>query len=198
MSQVDNTQEAGTLARRGRDGLAQLGPTRFDVAHIRFIDGEDGASQAEGQDADASDGQDSDGAANDGHASGDGNDDGFDGEFDAKRARTLITRLRDERNKARDEAKAAKDNPEAPKLQGENLRLRIALRVGLDEDLADRLRGSTEDELLEDAQKLVDRLSPSEKKLEDRTPKPRLRGGSAPEKEPEMSPEEIVKQALGR
>lgn len=198
MSQDDTMQEAATLARRGKDGLAQIGPTRYDIAHIRLIEGEEGAGQAEGQDADESNDEASGDAADEGQDSGDGKEEGFDGEFDAKRARTLITRLRNERNKARDEAKAAKDNPETPKLQGENLRLRVALRVGLDEDLADRLRGSTEDELLEDAQKLVDRLSPAEKKLEDRTPKPRLRGGSTPDKEPELSADDIVKKALGR
>lgn len=198
MSQDDNTQETATLARRGHDGLAQIGQSRFDIAHIRFIDGEDGAGQTgDGQD-DESDEQDSDDAADDGQDSGGGDEDGFDGEFDAKRARTLISRLRTERNKARDEVKAVKADPEAPKLQGENLRLRVALRVGLDEDLADRLRGSTEDELLEDAQKLVDRLSPAEKKLEDRTPKPRLRGGSTPDREPELSADDLVKKALGR
>lgn len=126
-------------------------------------------------------------------------DDGFDGPFDAKRARRTIDRLRRERNAARDAAKgASKDAPDSVKLQTENLRLRVALKVGLDDDLADRLRGSTEEELLEDAQKLLDRFYPAEKKLPTRQPKPNLRGGSRPEEEPELSADDIVKKALGR
>lgn len=122
-------------------------------------------------------------------------EDGFEGEFDPKRARALITKLRDQ-IKARDEGNRPKSSPDTAKLTGENLRLRVALRTGLDEDLADRLRGTTEDELVADAEKLIERLSP--KKLDDRTPKPKLRGGTTPEKEPELSSEDVVKLALGR
>lgn len=122
-------------------------------------------------------------------------DDGFDGEFDPKRARALITKLRGQ-IKARDEANKPKSNPEDAKLSGENLRLRVALRTGLDEDLADRLRGTTEDELVADAEKLIERLSP--KKLEDRTPRPKLRGGTTPDKDPEVSSDDVAKAILGR
>lgn len=123
-------------------------------------------------------------------------DDGFDGEFDAKRARRTIDRLRRERNTAREAAKNAKNDPEMTKLQAENLRLRVAMKVGLDDDLADRLRGTTEDELLEDAQSLLDRFYPADKPVK-RQPKPRLRGGSDPDEEPELSADDIVKKALG-
>lgn len=126
-------------------------------------------------------------------------DDGFDGPFDAKRARRTIDRLRRERNAARDAAKKTKNDPEElGKLQAENLRLRVAMTVGLDVDLADRLRGSTEEELLEDAQKLLDRFYPDEKKLPTRQPKPAPKGGSKPDEEPELSADDIVEQALGR
>lgn len=125
-------------------------------------------------------------------------DEGFDGEFDAKRARRTIDRLRRERNTAREAAKNAKNDPETTKLQAENLRLKVALRVGLDDDLADRLKGATEDELLEDAQKLLDRFYPAEKKPPVRQPRPLLRGGSDPDGEPELSADDIVSRALGR
>ena len=125
-------------------------------------------------------------------------DDGFEGEFDAKRARRTIDRLRRERNTAREAAKNAKNDPETTRLQAENLRLRVAMKVGLDDDLADRLKGTTEDELLEDAQKLLDRFYPAEKKLPTRQPKPVLKGGSQPDEEPDLSADDIVKKALDR
>lgn len=190
----DNTM-IRPLARQGRDGMAILGLNRFDVAGIRFEDGEDGANPTTGQDDTTDDEQDS---ADDDEATEQGegaDDDGFEGEFDAKRARSLITKLRDQLKQQR-EAGKPKDSPTTAKLQDENLRLRVALSVGLDEDLADRLRGSTREELLEDAQKLVDRLSPQ--KLEDRTPKPKLRGGTTPDKEPEVSSDDVAKAILGR
>lgn len=197
----DSTNEDRIMltARRGPDGLAQIGASRFDITGIRFATDDEGADGAADEDAEQEAGDD-EGDTTDGEQDSTDDGDGFDGEFDAKRARTLITKLRGERDKARQAAAdaAAEGSQEDPKLQDENLRLRIALRAGLDEDLADRLRGSTEDELLEDAQKLVERLSPKTNKLEDRTPKPRLRGGTSPEKEPEISSVDVAKQILGR
>lgn len=181
-------------ARQGRDGMAILGLNRYDVAGIRFADGEDGANPAD----DAADEEQDSESDEDAPEQDDGADDdeGFDGEFDPKRARALITKLRDQ-IKARDEGNKPKSSPDTAKLTDENLRLRVALRTGLDEDLADRLRGKTEDELVADAEKLIERLSPS-KKLDDRTPRPKLRGGTKPDKEPELSSEDVVKLALGR
>lgn len=144
--------------------------------------------------------QDANEQDSDGDQENDDNDDsGFEGDFDAKRARRTIDRLRRERNSAREAAKTAKSSPELTKLQAENLRLRVAMKAGLDDDLADRLKGNTEDELLEDAQKLLDRFYPAEKKpLTTRQPKPALRGGSSPDEEPELSADEIAKRVLGR
>lgn len=195
MSQCDNTERLWPLARRGSDGFAQIGPTRFDLKHIRLIEGEEGADSSADDDADEQ-GSDADAQGADGDTD---DDDGFEGDFDAKRARRTIDRLRRERNSARDAAKNAKNDPETTKLQAENLRLRVAMKVGLDDDLADRLKGTTEDELLEDAQKLLDRFYPADdKKLPTRQPKPVLRGGSKPDEEPDLSADDIVKKALGR
>lgn len=121
----------------------------------------------------------------------------FDGPFDAKRARRTIDKLRADL-KAAKQKPAPKDDAETAKVRTENLRLRVALKAGIDEDLADRLRGTTEEELLEDAQKLLDRFYPQDKKPESRQPKPRLKGGTDPNKEPELSPDQLVKKALGR
>lgn len=198
MSQCDNTEGLRPLARRGSDGLAQLGPTRFDIMGIRLVEGEEGA----GSDADADDSDDTEQDSDQDAQGADDDkdeDEGFDGDFDAKRARRTIDRLRRERNTARDAAKNAKNDPEMTKLQAENMRLRVAMKVGLDDDLADRLKGTTEDELLEDAQKLLDRFYPADdKKLSIRQPKPNLKGGSKPDEEPDLSADDIVNKALGK
>lgn len=173
--------------------MAILGLNRYDVAGIRFADGEDGANPADDQNDEEQDSESDEEAPEQDEGA---DDDGFDGEFDAKRARALITKLRDQ-IKARDDANKPKSTPDTAKLTGENLRLRVALRTGLDEDLADRLRGTTEDELVADAEKLIERLSPKQK-LEDRTPKPKLRGGTTPDKDPETTPDDVVSAALGR
>lgn len=184
-------------ARIGRDGLAQIGASRFDLAGLRFVvDPEPNEPTEPTEPAEPAEPADPNDPAD---PAEDPEDPAFEGEFDAKRARSLITKLRADL-KAANAAKAA-PKPEAqdPKLTGENLRLRIALRAGLDEDLADRLRGSTEEELLADAEKLVARLSPGEKKpLETRTPQAQLRGGTDPNKEPELTSVDVVKAALGR
>lgn len=69
-------------------------------------------------------------------------------------------------------------------LEAENLRIRIGARVELPEDLIDRLKGDTEDEILADAEKLLKLVSPSRRPP---TVKPteRLSGGGDPTAEPE-------------
>ncbi len=103
MSQCDTMN---TLGRRGLDGLAQIGPTRFDIAGIRFAEGEQNAGADADADADKQDDeQGSDADAQDADGEKEDDEEGFDGDFDAKRARRTIDRLRRERNTARDAAK---------------------------------------------------------------------------------------------
>lgn len=66
--------------------------------------------------------------------------------------KTETQRLQDER----DALKAERDA-----VRGEVLRARVALTKGLSAELADRLRGATEDELSEDADRLLALLKPS-------------------------------------
>lgn len=168
------------------------------------IDEQEEVEEDDEQDSsDVDDEQGSDDDENDDENDDEQDDDaGFDGEFNAKRARNTIGRLRRELKKAKEAKAAPKGSAELTKVQQENLRLRVALKAGLDDDLADRLRGSTEEELLEDAQKLLDRFYPAEdgdkKKLVTRQPKTRLKGGSKPNEDPEMDAEQIVKKAQGR
>jgi hypothetical protein len=213
MSQGDTTHQE-VHARRGADDLATIGLTRFDVAGIRFLDGEGGANPTGGQESDdtdseqESDAADAQGADGGDIESGDSDEDDedgpeFDGPFDAPRARRAIRMARQRLQKARAERDAAitqanKNAPEWKQLQSENMRLKVALSTGLDADLAERLRGDTEDELLEDAQKLLDRFYPENKKPEPRQPKPAPRGGARPGAEPELTADDVVKAALAR
>lgn len=195
MSQGDNTETGHEFGLPFR--------TTLDLRGFRFIDAGGDGSGAGGDADDESDDEqgsdDDDNPKGQGSEEEDEDDEGFDGEFDAKRARRTIDRLRRENKAAKQAAEAAKNGgPDVAAVQAENLRLKVALKTGLDADLADRLRGTTEDELLEDAQKLLDRFYPDEKKLPTRQPKPRLRGGSDPDDEPDLSADDIVKKALGR
>lgn len=56
----------------------------------------------------------------------------------------------------RDALKAERDS-----VRSEALRVRVAVTKGLPADLADRLRGATEDELSEDADRLLELLKPT-------------------------------------
>lgn len=127
-------------------------------------------------------------------------DAGFEGEFDPKRARRTITNLRNALKAEKAKKGSPKDTVETKRLSQENLRLRVALKAGLDDDLADRLRGETEEELLEDAQKLLDRFYPEkeQEKAKPRQPQARLKGGTKPNEEPELTADKVVAQALGR
>lgn len=113
--------------------------------------------------------------------------------FDADKALEKIRKVNSENKALRDRAKqaekAAKDaegaSERATALEAENLRLRVALKLKgeLPEDLIERLRGETEEELMEDAEKLIGffekRTPPTNQ------PKPRLKGGSDPTQETE-------------
>jgi len=81
----------------------------------------------------------------------------------------------------------------------ENLQLRVALELGIPEKLATRLRGSTREELIEDAGELLDTVSPQKREEpKSQQPKPRLKGGSQPQEEPELSAKDIVAAARRR
>ena len=112
-------------------------------------------------------------------------------DFDADKAAGRIRKLQSEAKNLRERAKAAeqkigdvdtltKDNGT---LSSENLRLRVGYKLGLPMALAERLRGSTEEELIADADELVKiaggRQAPTRKPAE------ALRGGGNPEREPE-------------
>lgn len=121
----------------------------------------------------------------------------FEGEYDPQRARKLIDKLRNE-NAALKKQKDTPDDPEKARLAVENLQLKVALELGLPAKLATRLQGSTREELIEDAGDLMDTVAPRKEEIKSQQPRPRLKGGSQPDAEPEMSADDIVKAAKRR
>lgn len=109
-----------------------------------------------------------------------------EGEFDADKARDKIRKLNSEAKNLRERAKkadeaeqnatnAAKENST---LKAENLRLKVAIKAQLPAEIAERLRGDTEEELLEDAEKLLTLVGG--KRPPSQQPREQLRGGGDP------------------
>lgn len=130
-----------------------------------------------------------------------------EGSFDADKAREKIRKLNSEAKNLRDRAKAAEDkaadagdkdktiSAQADKI----LRLEIALKHGLPEALVKRLSGTTEEEILADAQELMDLFG--SKKPPTNQPKEKLRspgGAGASEGSSEDDVESAVKAAFAR
>jgi hypothetical protein len=108
-------------------------------------------------------------------------------QFDADKAREKIRKINSEnrnlRKRANDAEAKAKDvdgkDERLTALEAENLRLRIGVKHGLPEALVKRLSGSTEDEILQDAEELME-LFGGGKKPPTQQPKEKLRGGGDP------------------
>lgn len=111
--------------------------------------------------------------------------------FDTDRALEKIKKLNSEARSLRERAKAAEKAAEesggvaerVPELEAENLRLRVALTHGLPVELAGRLKGGTEEELLADAETLLSLFET--KRAPTNRPQDILRGGGDPTVEPE-------------
>lgn len=109
-------------------------------------------------------------------------------DFDPEKAREKITKLNSENKNLRQRAKnaesgAGEKDSRISDLETALARERVGRRLGLPDQLVDRLKGSTEEELLADAQALVDLVSP--KATVKKRPTERLAGGGEPEEEPE-------------
>lgn len=107
-------------------------------------------------------------------------------EFDADKAREKIRKVNSENSNLRKRAVAAEKQAESAKgstervtaLEAENMRLRIGVKHGLPEALVKRLTGTTEEEILQDAEELMDLFGG--KKPPTNQPKEKLRGGGDP------------------
>jgi len=123
-------------------------------------------------------------------APADENDEPAD-DFDADRALKKIRKLNSEnrnlrkaKEQAEEKAKGSDEKDTRIKaLEAENLRIRIGAKHGLPDELIDRLKGDTEEDILADAEKLLAVMA-GKKPPTDR-PKARLRGGTDPDEEPE-------------
>lgn len=113
------------------------------------------------------------------------------------RLKALEDKDKSESEKLADKLKHAEND--AATAKSDVLRLRVALRKGLNETQAKRLVGSNEEELESDADELLESFKPADGTNDKRTPpgKPRedLKGGSDPTDEPEeMDPAKLAAQ----
>jgi len=110
--------------------------------------------------------------------------------FDPDKAREKIRKVNSEaaglRKRLAAEEQANKANAEkgdkVPALEAEILRLRVGVKHGLPESLVKRLTGTTEEELLQDAEELMSMFG--SKKPPTDQPRENLRGGGDPTQEP--------------
>jgi len=174
------------LALANLDGLAVIGRTMAALRGLRFEDGPGGDNP---QDAPEGDDQPQDTETppeGDDEPSGDTPKD--DEPFDADRAREKISKANSEAAALRKRTKAAEQKAQenadkgerVTALEAENLRLRVGLKHGLPDTLIERLKGDTEEALLEDAEKLLALFTPDKGKPPTQQPRQRLRGGGDP------------------
>lgn len=112
--------------------------------------------------------------------------------WDPKRAQAKIQKLNREAAALREKAKTAEKstqqaadlNEKVTALEAANLRLEVALDLGLPTTLAKRLTGTTTEEIRQDAEELLKLVAPQSKPVT-RSPNVRLRGGGEPDAEPE-------------
>lgn len=111
--------------------------------------------------------------------------DDLDGDkFDSVKALEKIKKLNSEARNLRERAKAAEEkaagagesSKQAEALAAENLRLKVGLKHNLPAAIIDRLRGANEEELLADAQALLEVFSPKAPPSD--RPKESLSGGT--------------------
>lgn len=112
-------------------------------------------------------------------------------DFDADKAADRIRKYQSENKNLRERAKAAEakaagvdeKDQRITSLESELLRERVGRRLNLPDELVDRLRGNTEEDILADAEKLVAIVG---KPAGGGTkPTERLRGGGEPDTDPE-------------
>lgn len=118
-------------------------------------------------------------------------EDDRDDAWDPERAKRKISKVNSENKALRERATAAEKKAQtaeelerkATDLSTANLRLEVGYELGLPLSLAKRLQGSTKEEMVADAEALVELVTP--KAPASRRPAEQLRGGGQPEREPE-------------
>lgn len=125
--------------------------------------------------------------------------------FDAEHARTMLKRFKAEKLAAADRARKAEERAttaeesakRVPDLEAELVRERVARRLSLPDELVDRLRGATEDEVMADAEKLVALVAPKPKAPATNRPVESLQPGSGSQQEPSLDDRIAAARASG-
>jgi hypothetical protein len=127
-------------------------------------------------------------------------------DFDPERARKKIAKQNSELKNLRERAKAAEQKADGVSeetqkridaLEAEKLRFEVAFEIGLPKELVPRLQGSTKEELLADADSLLELVSPAKRPPTNR-PQESLRGGGEPEREPEETDPRKIAERMFR
>lgn len=127
-----------------------------------------------------------------------------DDQWDPERAKRKIAKLNSEAANLRkrlNEAPKAEDAAAKDKriadLESSALRYEVALDLGLPKEIASRLQGKDRDEMVADAEKLLELLAPA-KRPATRKPLEALRGGLEPDKEPEETDTRKIAERMFR
>lgn len=128
-----------------------------------------------------------------------------DQSFDAPEALKKIRKQNSELKNLRERARTAEQKAEGVEdkdkeiqsLRSEILRTKVGAKMGLPDQLVERLKGDTEEELLADAEQFLEFISP--KRPPQQKPTEALRGGGRPAEEPEETDlEKIGDRMFGR
>ena len=124
--------------------------------------------------------------------------------WEPERARKKIAKLNNEIRAVKEKAKEAdekfatvaeKDSRIAD-LEKQALRYEVAFDLGLPKQIASRLQGNTREEMIADAQQLVDLIAPAKRPTQ--KPTETLRGGLEPEREPEETDTRKIAERMFR
>ena len=128
-----------------------------------------------------------------------------DDAWDPERAKRKISKVNSENKALRERATQAEKKAASVDdltkqngdLNADNLRLRVGYELGLPLAIAERLKGSTREEMLADAEALVELVAPT-KAPATRRPTEKLRGGGEPEREPEETDTRKIAERMFR
>lgn len=128
----------------------------------------------------------------------DADDEGFDSEKAREKIRKINSENRNLRKRAATAEEKAKGLDEKDRklsaLEADNMRLRVAVKHGLPESLVKRLSGNTEEEILQDAEELMElfgtKAPPSQR------PKEKLRSPGDPSGNADIDVDAVVKRVF--
>lgn len=133
-----------------------------------------------------------------GDDSGAGDDAGFDPEKAREKIRKINSENKNLRKRATDAEEKAKGADEKDQkltaLEADNMRLRVAVKHGLPESLVKRLSGTTEEEILQDAEELMELFG--SKKPPTQLPKEKLRSPGDPSGNADIDVEKVVRRVF--